>query len=125
MNNINKDKLVEMIRSSDSEIKDLGMSLLLDNFDLPEKLYYIKDSDGYYTYSWEFSTTSINPINKEIIELPHIPKHKFDIYVFHFNDVMHTSFQPKIQYVYITADTIVIKSVIYIVFLFAFITTPP
>ena len=38
---------------------------------------------------------------------------------------MHTAFQPKIQYVYIKADTIVIKRVIYIVFLFAFITTPP
>ena len=66
MKNINKDKLIEMIRSSDSEIKKLGISILLDNFDLPEKLYYIKDSDGYYTYSWKFSTTSINPINKEI-----------------------------------------------------------
>ena len=69
--------------------------------------------------------TSQHPINKEIIELPHIPKHKFDIYVFHFDEVMHTAFQPKIQYVYIKADTIVIKRVIYIVFLFAFITTPP
>ena len=66
MKNINKDKLIDMIRSSDSEIKKLGISILLDNFDLPEKLYYIKDSDGYYTYSWEFSITSINPINKEI-----------------------------------------------------------
>ena len=65
MKNIDKDKLVEMIRSSDSEIKKLGMSLLLDNFDLPEKLYYIKDSDGYYTYSWEFSSNSINSISKE------------------------------------------------------------
>lgn len=66
MKNINKDKLVEMIRSSDSEIKKLGISILLDNFDLPEKLYYIKDSDGYYTYSLESSTTSINSIDKEI-----------------------------------------------------------
>ena len=66
MKNINKDKLIEMIRSSDSEIKKLGISLLLDNFDLPEELYYIKNSDGYYTYSWESSTTSINPIDKEI-----------------------------------------------------------
>ena len=65
MKNINKDKLVEMIRSSDSEIKDLGMSLLLDNFDLPEKLYYDKDSNGYYTYSWEFSSNSVNFLNKE------------------------------------------------------------
>ena len=65
MKNINKDKLVEMIRSSDYEIKELGMSLLLDNFDLPEELYYTKDSNGYYTYSWEFSSNSINSINKE------------------------------------------------------------
>ena len=65
MKNINKDKLIEMIRSSDSEIKKLGISILLDNFDLPEKLYYIKDSDGYYTYSWEFSSNSINSISKE------------------------------------------------------------
>ena len=66
MKNINKDKLVEMIRSLDSEIKKLGISILLDNFDLPKKLYYIKDSDGYYTYSWESSTTNINSIDKEI-----------------------------------------------------------
>ena len=65
MNNINKDKLVEMICSPDYEIKDLGMSLLLDNFDLPEELYYSKDSNGYYTYSQEFSINSINSISKE------------------------------------------------------------
>ena len=65
MKDINKDKLVEMIRSSDYEIKELGMSLLLDNFDLPEKLYYTKDSNGYYTYSWEFSSNSINFLSKE------------------------------------------------------------
>ena len=65
MKNINKDKLVEMIRSSDSEIKELGMSILLKNFDLPEELYYTKDSNGYYTYSWECSTTSVNSLNKE------------------------------------------------------------
>ena len=65
MKNINKDKLVEMIRSSDYEIKELGMSLLLKNFDLPEELYYTKDSNGYYTYSWEFSSNSINSISKE------------------------------------------------------------
>ena len=65
MKNINKDKLVEMIRSSDSEIKELGMSLLLNNFDLPEKLYYDKDSNGYYTYSWKFSSTNVNFLNKE------------------------------------------------------------
>lgn len=65
MKNTNKDKLVEMIRSLDSEIKKLGISILLDNFDLPEKLYYIKDSDGYYTYSQEFSINSINSISKE------------------------------------------------------------
>ena len=65
MKNINKDKLIEMIRSSDSEIKKLGISLLLDNFDLPEKLYYDKDSNGYYTYSWKFSSTSVNFLNKE------------------------------------------------------------
>ena len=64
MKNINKDKLVEMIRSSDYEIKELGMSLLLKNFDLPEELYYTKDSNGYYTYSWEFSINSINSISK-------------------------------------------------------------
>ena len=65
MKNINKDKLVEMIRSSDYEIKELGMSILLDNFDLPEKLYYAKDSNGYYTYSWECSITNVNVISKE------------------------------------------------------------
>ena len=65
MKNIDKDKLVEMIRSSDYEIKELGMSLLLKNFDLPEELYYTKDSNGYYTYSWEFSSNSINSISKE------------------------------------------------------------
>ena len=65
MKKINKDKLVEMIRSSDYEIKELGISLLLNNFDLPEKLYYDKDSNGYYTYSWEFSSTSVNFLNKE------------------------------------------------------------
>ena len=64
MKNIDKDKLVEMIRSSDYEIKELGMSLLLKNFDLPEELYYTKDSNGYYTYSWEFSSNSINSISK-------------------------------------------------------------
>lgn len=65
MKNINKDKLVEMIRSSDFEIKKLGMSLLLKNFDLPEKLYYTKDSNGYYTYSWKFSSNSVNSISEE------------------------------------------------------------
>ena len=65
MKNINKDKLVEMTRSSDYEIKKLGMSLLLKNFDLPEELYYTKDSNGYYTYSWEFSSNSVNSISKE------------------------------------------------------------
>ena len=65
MKNINKDKLIEMIRSSDYEIKELGISLLLDNFDLPEELYYTKDSAGHYIYSWEFSSNSINSISKE------------------------------------------------------------
>ena len=66
MKNINKDKLVEMIRSSDSEIKELGMSILLKNFDLPKELYYTKDSAGHYIYSWEFSSNSINSISKEV-----------------------------------------------------------
>ena len=48
MKNVDKDELLELILSEDKEIRKLGISLLSNNFDLPEKLYCMYDKYGYY-----------------------------------------------------------------------------
>lgn len=48
MEKIDKDNLVALICSPDLETKNLGISLLLNNFDIPERMYHIKDPKGYY-----------------------------------------------------------------------------
>lgn len=48
MKNIDKDELLELLLSEDKELRKLGISLLINNFNLPEKLYYIFNKDGEY-----------------------------------------------------------------------------
>ena len=38
---MDKDELLELLLSEDKELRKLGISLLINNFNLPEKLYYI------------------------------------------------------------------------------------
>ena len=45
---MDKDELFELLLSEDKEIRKLGISLLINNFNLPEKLYYIFNKDGEY-----------------------------------------------------------------------------
>ena len=45
---MNKDELLELLLSEDKEIRKLGISLLISNFYLPEKVYYIFNKDGVY-----------------------------------------------------------------------------
>ena len=42
---MDKDELSELLISEDKEIRKLGISLLISNFYLPEKLYYIFNKD--------------------------------------------------------------------------------
>ena len=51
MNNVNKDKLSELLLSEDKELRKLGISLLISNFNLPEKLYCIYNKYGDYYIS--------------------------------------------------------------------------
>lgn len=48
MKNVDKDELLELMLSEDKELRKLGISLLISNFNLPEKLYYIFNKDGEY-----------------------------------------------------------------------------
>ena len=48
MEKIDKDNLMALICSPDLETKSLGISLLLNNFDFPERFDHIKDPEGYY-----------------------------------------------------------------------------
>ena len=48
MEKIDKDNLIALICSPDLETKNLGISLLLNNFDFPEKFDHIIDPDEYY-----------------------------------------------------------------------------
>ena len=45
---MNKDELSELLLSEDKEIRKLGISLLINNFNLPEKLYCVYDKYGDY-----------------------------------------------------------------------------
>ena len=45
---MDKDELLKLLLSEDKEIIKLGISLLINNFNLPEKLYYIFNKDGGY-----------------------------------------------------------------------------
>ena len=45
---MDKDELSELLISEDKELRKLGISLLINNFYLPEKLYYIFNKDGEY-----------------------------------------------------------------------------
>ena len=45
---MDKDELSELLISEDKELRKLGISLLINNFHLPEKLYYIFNKDGEY-----------------------------------------------------------------------------
>ena len=51
MKNIDKDELSELLFSEDKELRKLGISLLISNFNLPEKLYCIYDKYGEYYLS--------------------------------------------------------------------------
>ena len=51
MKNADKDELLELMLSEDKELRKLGISLLINNFNLPEKLYYIFNKDGEYYLS--------------------------------------------------------------------------
>ena len=48
---MNKDELSELLLSEDKELRKLGISLLINNFNLPEKLYYIFNKKGEYYLS--------------------------------------------------------------------------
>ena len=45
---MDKDELSELLISEDKELRKLGISLLISNFDLPEKLYCMYDKYGYF-----------------------------------------------------------------------------
>ena len=51
MKNVDKDELLELMLSEDKEIRKLGISLLISNFNLPEKLYCIYNKYGDYYIS--------------------------------------------------------------------------
>ena len=48
MTNADKDKLLELLLSKDEENKKLGISFLINNFNLPKKLYCVYNDYGYY-----------------------------------------------------------------------------
>ena len=48
MKNVDKDELLELLLSEDKELRKLGISLLISNFNLPEKLYCIYNKYGDY-----------------------------------------------------------------------------
>ena len=48
---MDKDELLELLLSEDKELRKLGISLLINNFNLPEKLYCMYDKYGYYYIS--------------------------------------------------------------------------
>ena len=48
MINTNKDKLLELILSKDEENRKLGISFLINNSNLPKKLYCVYNDYGYY-----------------------------------------------------------------------------
>lgn len=48
MKNVDKDELLELLLSEDKEVKKLGVSVLINNFNLPERLYRIENRYGYY-----------------------------------------------------------------------------
>ena len=48
MKTIEKNKLISMFLSEDIELRKLGESLLISNFNLPEKLYCVYDKYGKY-----------------------------------------------------------------------------
>ena len=43
---MDKDELLELLLSEDKELKKLGISLLINNFNLLKKLYYIFNKEG-------------------------------------------------------------------------------
>ena len=51
MKNVDKDELLELMLSEDKELRKLGISLLSNNFNLPEKLYCVYDKSGEYYLS--------------------------------------------------------------------------
>ena len=48
---MDKDELLELLLSEDKELRNLGISLLISNFNLPEKLYCVYDKYGEYYLS--------------------------------------------------------------------------
>lgn len=48
---MDKDELLELLLSEDKELRKLGISLLINNFNLPEKLYCIYNKYGDYYIS--------------------------------------------------------------------------
>ena len=63
---MNKDELLELLLSEDKEIRKLGISLLSNNFDLPEKLYYMYDKYGhYYIHMYPQKSSLSFSLNKE------------------------------------------------------------
>ena len=63
---MNKDELLELLISEDIEIRKLGISLLINNFYLPEKLYCVYDKYGEYYISLYPQKTSFSfSLNKD------------------------------------------------------------
>ena len=48
---MDKDELLKLLISEDIEIRKLGISLLINNFNLPEKLYCVYNKYGEYYIS--------------------------------------------------------------------------
>ena len=50
---MDKDELSKLLLSEDKELRELGISLLINNFYLPKILYCVyNDYDYYYTYGY-------------------------------------------------------------------------
>ena len=66
MKNVDKDELLGLLLSEDKELRKLGISLLINNFNLPEKLYCVYDKYGEYYISLYPQKTSFSfSLNKD------------------------------------------------------------
>ena len=63
---MDKDELSELLISEDKELRKLGISLLISNFNLPEKLYCVYDKHGYcYIHMYPQKDSFSFSLNKE------------------------------------------------------------
>lgn len=70
MKNVDKDELLELMLSEDKELRKLGISLLISNFNLPEKLYYIynKYGDNYINIGPQKDSFSLSLSKKDYLD---------------------------------------------------------